>query len=248
MQRSHRSSRPAWGSVGTIGLLGALALGVAVAPAAVAGASGPSASEKAQAKAAFIVHSDLPKGWTSTKNTNSGGGIGTGDPAADQQLASCLGVPVSLIQANPPQITGPEFNSPGNQTYNVADAVQVFPSRKEASSTLAALAGPKVSSCFQAIASGPLKAKIASGAPPGMTFGTVTVTALPARSLPAHSAGITAAIPVTQKGVSLTVYTTQVMTVKGQLASELQFLGGGEQFPTALQKHLVALAASRLKG
>ncbi len=247
MRGSHRGPDRASVFVRAGGLLaiGALAMIVAVP---TAGAAGISASQRAQAKQSFLVKSDLPHGWKSTKNTVSGSsaGLGSGVASVDQQMASCTGLPLSLVQENPPNVLGPEFDSPGTQAYSVGQQVVVFRSAAAAKSFLSAVANAKLSGCMQTVAQGPLSSKLLGSIPKGVTIGTMTVTVPPAASLPAHAAGITIEFPLTEQGVTLKVTATEVLAVKGSLAQELTFDGAGEPFPAAVEKHLVSVANSRL--
>src|ERR1700734_1726243 len=81
----------------------------------------------AQARKDLLVLSDMPAGWTSTKNPNANDNSSLGN----KQLAHCIGVSSSLIAENPPSVYSPQFqNSDG--TLTVADSVAVFPSAKNA--------------------------------------------------------------------------------------------------------------------
>lgn len=253
MVRLHEARRGAsflvrGGGVLTIGALAvAMAMAITV-PAPAAGAAGITPSERAQATQAFLVKSDLPSGWKSAKNTISGNtaGLGSGNASVDQQLASCTGVPLSLIQENPPNVLGPEFDSPGNGGSSVGQQVVVFRSAAAAKTFKAAVANAKLSTCMQSLAQGPLSSKLLGGIPSGVKIGTMTVSTPPASSLPAHAAGITIAFPLTEQGVTVQVTATEVLAVKGNLAQELAFDGAGTPFPAGLEKHLVSVAASRL--
>ena len=247
MRRSHEGPRLASVLVRAGGLLaiGALTVSVAVPGA---GAAGVSASQRTQAKQSFLVKSDLPNGWKSIKNTisNSGTGLSTGDSSGNQQLASCLGVPLSLIKENPPSVIGPEFTSPNNGLYSVAEEGLVFRSTTAAKSFLSAVASAKLTGCMQSLAQGPLKSKLLGPIPNGVTFGAMTVSAPPAGSLPANTAGITIEVPLTDQGATANVTATQVIAIKGTRGQEYTFVGAGTPFPSGLENHLVSVSFSRL--
>ena len=245
--KSHKPPRPASVVARATGLLAVGVLVISVASTA-AGAAGISSSEKAQAKQSFLVKSDLPSGWKSIKNTvsNSGTGLSTGDSSGNQQLASCIGVPLSLIQETPPSVLGPEFSSPGNGLDSVAQEAIFFRSASSAKSFRSAIANAKLSSCMQTLAQGPLKSKLLGPIPSGVTLGALTVSAPPAGSLPANTAGITIEVPLTEQGATAMVTATQVIAIKGNLGQEYTFVGAGEPFPAALEKHLVSVSSARL--
>ena len=92
----------------------------------VAGAGASTASSKAQAKKLLLVLSDMPKGWKTEKG--SGGGGSSNFPGATQ-LASCIGVPASLITSNPPEVDSPYYENKSG-SLEVQDSVSVFPSAK----------------------------------------------------------------------------------------------------------------------
>jgi hypothetical protein len=87
--------------VGSGLLMGTLGVG------AGAGASSTS-SAKAQARTHLLVLSDMPKGWRKEKGSSNSGS--SNFPGASQ-LASCIGVPSSLITSNPPSADSPYFQN-----------------------------------------------------------------------------------------------------------------------------------------
>jgi hypothetical protein len=64
------------------------------------------ASDRAQAKKLLLVLSDMPQGWHTEKGS---GGSGSGNLPGASQLAACIGVPVSLLTAHPPEADGPYY-------------------------------------------------------------------------------------------------------------------------------------------
>ena len=131
-------------SLAGVTLLGTLATG--------AGASAGTGASLAQARKDLLTLSDMPAGWTSTKNPNTGD-----NTVGDTQLAHCVGVATALITENPPSVNSRQFqNSEGSLT--VADNVTVFPSAKNAAAEDAIGGNPKLAHCMTALATGPLKA------------------------------------------------------------------------------------------
>src|ERR1700733_5194790 len=74
----------------------------------VAGAGASTSSSKAQAKKMLLVLSDMPKGWKKEKGS---GGSGSNNFPGATQLASCIGVPASLITSNPPEVDSPYYEN-----------------------------------------------------------------------------------------------------------------------------------------
>ena len=233
--QSARRRRPLVGLVGLVaaGTLGLAMLGSLSTPAA---ARSP---DLAQAKA-LLVLSDMPAGWTSTKNTNT-----NNSTLGDAQLATCIGVPESLVSENPPSVNSREFQ--GDQgTMLVADNVTVFPSAKNAATEYALGQNPKTAGCMTQLASGPLKTKLFGKTPKGTTFGSPLVSAVAPGAFGAGVAGYALSVPITTHGVTVNVTITQLVTVKGRLGHQVTFTAIGSPFSIPLQQHIMAVAAGRL--
>jgi hypothetical protein len=231
-----RGPRPA-AAIMTVVLTSALVVG---AQFAWAGAS--PASDRAQAKKALLVPADLPKGWHQEKGS---GGNSSGNFPGAPQMASCIGVPANLFASNPPEADGPYFENKDG-SLEVQDSVSVFSSATRARAELAAMANAKTPGCMATIMNGAFKAKIASSAGKGAKLGTITVT----RANPAHfgsgTTGLVMAIPFTQKGVSLTITSTAVYSIKGKFGQEIDFNSYGTAFPASISRALTAAATSHL--
>jgi hypothetical protein len=199
------------------------------------------AASLAQARKDLLVLSDMPAGWTSTKNPNANNNSSLGN----KQLAHCIGVSSSLIAENPPSVYSPQFqNSDG--TLTVADSVAVFPSTKNATAEYAVGSNPKFPSCLTALASGPLKAKLFGKLPKGTTIGTPLVSAVAATALAPGVAGYSLSVPVTAQGVTLNVTVTQLVTIKGRLGHQVTFTSAGTPFSLAVEQQIMKVAAARL--
>jgi hypothetical protein len=122
-----------------------LILGLNVWTSGVAGAS--HAAKVAQAKKGLLVLSDLPEGWTSS-NASSGNGEFPGW----KQLATCIGVPVSEVNDNPPSAAR-DFNSPEGY-FSVNDEVDDHVCAKEARESFASLSNPKTPGCLTTLLNG----------------------------------------------------------------------------------------------
>jgi hypothetical protein len=219
------------------GLLGLTLLG---SVAAEAGASSSGSASLSQARKDLLVLSDMPAGWTTTKNPNTGN-----NTVGASQLARCVGVPTSLISENPPSVSSPQFQNTGG-TLSVADNVTVFPSAKNAATEAAIGGNPKLSHCMSALASGPLKTKVFGNTPKGTTLGTPLVSPAAPAAFGPEVVGYSMSVPITSDKVTLNVTVTQLIVVKGRLGHQVTFTSVGAPFSTALQKQIMAVATRQL--
>jgi hypothetical protein len=204
----------------------------------VAGAH--SASALSQAKKELLVLSDMPKGWKSTKSSNDNSSF----PGA-AQLASCLGVPTSVITDNPPSANSPEFDSK-NQLQSVDDSVSVYPSAKAARADFASLANSNTPSCLTTVLNGTAKSALVAQFGPKASVGNITVSRFPATALAPHNANFVAFMPVTTQGVTLNVELIVVDFVRATVEQTVTMTSVQNPFPTSLAKHLSTVASGRL--
>ena len=222
------------------GLLGVTLLVSPTSPAGASSGSGSGHDSLTQARKDLLVLSDMPAGWTSTKNPNN-----NNSNVGDTQLARCIGVSTSLIAENPPSVNSRQFQDKQG-TLIVTDNVTVFPSAKNAAAEYAIGANAKTPGCMTALASGPLKAKLFGKTPKGTTFGTPLVSAVDPTAFGTGVSGFSMSVPVTAQGVTVNVTATQLETVKGRLGNQVTFTAIGAPFSIALQKQIMAVAAGRL--
>jgi hypothetical protein len=218
-----------------VALVGA-ALGLALSlGAGSAGASGPSKA-LAQAKTHLLKLSDMPKAWTSQPSSNSG----SNDFPGKSQLAPCIGVPLSVINLNPPKVSSPDFGNKAS-TYAVSENIKVFSSTKVAKTAYAAVTSPKTPGCYAQVLNGPAKSTLLGAFPSGATLSTITV-------VPATGSlhGYTAAFTVTAQGQTVHLVLTTLFALKGTEGMQLEFTGYGSTFPSSLAKHLSSVAVGRL--
>jgi hypothetical protein len=212
------------------------------APAgANSGTGGPTAAQRALAKKALLVLSDLPKGWT---RSSSGGGGGGSFPGASQ-LAKCLGVPTSIITGSAPSENSPLFTSP-SQNVSVSDSVSIDPSAAYAKEDFNALANPKSPRCLTAALNGPARSELENGAPQGVTLGSVQVTRIAAADLGPHTANFAAFFPVTSQGTVINAEILVVDFAKGNLEQTVTFTAFDGTVPQSISHHLTTLADGRL--
>jgi hypothetical protein len=213
-----------------LGLLGGLGL---------AGAS--TASTVTQAKKSLLKQSDMPKGWTSAKDT---GNSNSSFPGA-AQLAACLGVPVSVVNSHPPTAFSPNFSSK-NQEYSVQDNVSIYHTAKEAAADFATLSSRKAPPCLTADLNGTGKHAFDAGFGAGATVGTAQVSRSPAADFAPHTTNITMYLPVTDGETTLNVQLTIVDYVRGNKEQTVSLTSIDAQFPVSLSKRLTRTAVGRV--
>jgi hypothetical protein len=212
-----------------------------------AGASAAS-SREAQAKKALLVRADFPKGWSTAKGDHgSTSSSGSSAFPGDTQLATCLGVPLSLVDGNAPSASSPEFNL-NAKNISVDDTVSIFASAKEAQAMFGTLDNPKVVGCLSANMQGPGKSAFvaSAGLPKDETVGTITVTKPAAGTLAPDAAAFTLTIPIISQGVSVPVMSTIALFIKGNAVQTLTFTSLEAAFPRSLSNHLTEVAVGRL--
>jgi hypothetical protein len=208
----------------------------------VAGAGASATSSKAQAKKLLLVLSDMPKGWKKEKGS---GGSGSSNFPGATQLASCIGVPASLITSNPPEVDSPYYENKGG-SLEVQDSVSVFPSAKAATADFNALANAKTPGCMGTLMNGAFKAQILASAGKGATVGTITVTRADPAGFAGGSTGLVMTLPISEQGVSLNAVITAVYYIKGKYGQEIDFNSYGPAFPASLANSMTATALHRL--
>jgi hypothetical protein len=227
-------------ATGALLTLTALTMTALVWPATGAGAAANQSPTLAQARKDLLVLSDMPSGWTSTKNPNT-----TNNNVGNAQLARCTGISRSLISENPPSVYSRQFqNSQG--TLTVADNVAVFPSAKNAAAEFAIGDNAKFPRCLTSVASGPLKGKLFGKLPKGTTLGTPLVSPVAASAFGPDVDGYSLSVPVTSQGETLNLTVTELVTVKGRLGHQVTFTSAGTPFSLALEQQIMKVAAGRL--
>lgn len=226
----------------SLAVVGVLALAGTATTAGAAGSSTTKA-EVARAKKDLIVLKDLPKGWKSSPSSNSNSTF----PGA-AQLAACIGVPAGIINDNPPSANSPDFAS-ANQLMTVDDSIAVSPSVKAARADYDSLTNARTPSCLTTVLNGPAKATLTASFGTGATIGTIDVTRSPSSDFAGHGANFTAFLPVTVQTAGQTeTLNVQLTVVDYRLGTENETLTLSSiqsPFPTALAKHLTAVAVHR---
>ena len=192
------------------------------------------------AKDGLLVLSDMPRGWTSTKSSN-----GDSSFSGATQLASCIGVPASVITDSPPGASSPDFSSK-NQQLMVYDNVSIYPSAKAAQADFSSLASPKTPRCLTAALNGPAKSALETSVGSGTSIGTVVVTRTPAADYAPDSANFTMFLPVTANGSTINLEITVVDFVRGRDEQTVTLTSFDTPFPRSLALHLTYVAVGRL--
>ncbi len=231
------------GALAGLGALAGTMGGLIIGVTGVGPAGGSQSSAQAQAKRALLVRSDFPSGWSSQGKVTTSNGARNSFPGASQ-LASCLGVSESLIQAKTPSADSPTFGTK-NGAQTVTDSVSVFPSAHFASQESAAISSTKVPGCMTSVLAGPAHQAIVNSIGSGATIGTIAVTAVPSSDLAAHASGFTMSFPVTSGEVTLQASISIVSMVRGKTGSQLTFESVGTPVTPSLMRHLVSVAYQR---
>jgi len=236
--RRWRCPGASWSRILTVILVSGIAVG-----ALSAGSALPAAAHgalPAKAKKALLVLSDFPKGWTSAKSDNNNSSF----PGA-AQLASCIGIPASTVNDNPPTVYSPTFSSK-NSVESVQDNVSVYASAKAARADYESIANSKTPACLTTVLNGAAKKALQSGFGSGGTIGNVLVSRTPAGDYAPHTANFTAFIPFTSKGETLNLELTVVDYVKGTYEQTVTLTSIEDPFPTSLARHVTGVADGRI--
>jgi hypothetical protein len=216
-------------------------LGCALLNGVASASKAHSAATLAKAKKSLLVLSDMPKGWMSSKSSNNNS---TTPDAA--QLASCLGVPLTEVNDNPPTVYSPTFNSKDDLEI-VDDSVEVFPTAQAARADLASVSSPKAPACLTTNFNTPAaRSELEKSFGSGANMGTAVVTRTPASDYGPHTVNITTYVPITVGGKTLNLESAEVGFVRGDEEQMVEFDSIQSSFPAALSRRLMTLADDRL--
>jgi hypothetical protein len=231
-----------WGAVARSVPAAALAVGLAFSllTGTAGAASSPGKSALSTARKALLVLSDMPKGWMSSSSSG-----GNSSFPGEAQLATCIGVPKSVITSNPPSATSPDFNSK-DDLLMVGDSVAVYRHAKLAAAEHAALGNAKTPGCMTTIFNGAAKASIEKSFGSGTTLGAVVVARTPTADYAPGTINLTLYFPIISDGVTVNVQITEVDYVRGNEEGQVTFTAFNSTFPASLSRSLMALADKRL--
>jgi hypothetical protein len=224
--------------------VGTLAGGLVVVLLASTADGAPSAqtrAELAQAKKSLLVLSDMPKTWTASKSSSNS------SPTPDAaELASCLGVPLKVVNDTPPTVSSNAFNSK-EDLESVQDSIEVFPTAKAAQADLAVAGSPKAPKCFtEAFNSNEARSQLASAFGGNAAIGKLDVTRTPTSDYGPGTVNITIYFPVTTNGVAINLEFAEVGFVKGNEEQQMILTSVQQPFSKSLSRRLTTLAAGRL--
>lgn len=244
ISRRRPLSKPATRST-AIARVALASLGLITAPAMVfagpATASTTGHATLATARKALFVLSDFPTSWTSSKSTNSKSPM----PGA-AQIASCIGVPRSVIVGHAPNVISPEFDAP-NHLLIAGDTVTIYPSAQAATTEYSSLANPKTPGCLSRVMNGSARAEVLRSLGTTNLVGPIRVTRAPSRYFAPGGANFTMTLSLKEKGVQLNVRFTVVDYVKGNEEQTVDLMSIETGFPTALAMQLTQDAKRRLQ-
>lgn len=195
----------------------------------------------ATAATKVLVKSDFPKSWTSTKSSNNNSSI----PGA-AQLATCIGVPASVVTSNPPTAYSPEFDS-SNQLQSVDDSVSIYSSTTDANADFNSLANPKTPSCLTSVLNGPAKASLEKELGSVSLVGKIAVTRAPATDFAPRGTNFKMSMRLKSHGVQVDVEMTIVDYVKANVEQTLTLISVVTGFPATLAKQLTTDAVSLIQ-
>jgi len=219
-----------------------IALTIGLSPLArSAGASSRSAAV-AEARKILIVKSDFPAGWSESPSDNSSSNLG------NAQVAACLGVPVSVVNYNPPSAYSPDFND-GHTGAEVSDDTSVFPNEKTVREQYTVFSSARTPVCFAAVMNTPpLKRAFEKEIGSGAIVGTVSAKWLAKPSVGDGATALQLGFPFTVSGQSYFASLTYVTMVSKLKTAQLTFTTvGSTPISSSLETHLESVTAQRLR-
>jgi hypothetical protein len=195
----------------------------------------------ARARKVLIVKSDFPAGWTTSASDNSN------DTPGNAQVAACLGVPVSVVNYDPPSAYSPNFNYASTDA-SVNDDVSVFPNEKTLTEQYSLFSSARTPACFAYAFNTPsvktaLEKQIGSGA----VFGTATAKWLPKPNIGDQVSVLQLRVPFTTHAKSFVITLTMVTMVSKLVTAQLTFTTLDDlAVPATLVSHLESVTAQRL--
>jgi hypothetical protein len=226
----------------TIGLMGVTALVGLGANTLVAMPAGAAKTSLSAYHKDLLKLSDMPKHWTSSGSisTETGGQFPGG-----AQLASCIGVPLSVIDNSTPTLESQQFSTKNDQ-YVVQDNVTVNKTTAGAKADYDSDANPKTPSCMSQDFNGTGKSSLDSEFGKGASVGTVQAQRLPASDFPKGTTNVEINFPLTISGSTLNVELIFTDFERGKLEQSVNFTGIASPFPTSLIKMITATANGRI--
>ena len=193
------------------------------------------------ANSLLLVKSDFPKSWTSSASPNNNSSL-----PGEAQLASCIGVPRSVLMSNPPSASSPEFDSP-DHLLSVDDSVAIYPSSQGATADFNLLANVKTPACLASVWNGPAKATIEKEFGSVSIVGAIKVTRVASKYFAPGGANITMQMRLKSQGVQLNLDLTMVDYVKANKEQMVTLISVVQGFPAAFARQLTTEAVHLIR-
>jgi hypothetical protein len=189
---------------------------------------------KAMLKTMLLAAADFPKGWSDTPTAPQ-----AGEAQTRAAFAQCAGVPNSSSDQLA-EVQGDEFTE---AQFTISSVAFSFASTTSVNSDVAAVIGPKATSCFKDLVS----SQVANQVPAGGTIGDIAVTVTPVggatRGLVAR---IAAHITVTVAGQPITAYLDVAFLAGSHVEAQATFEGIGAPVDAVLEARLIQTMTSRV--
>jgi hypothetical protein len=199
--------------------------------------SSGTAPNKATLAGYVLKASDLPAGWKGTPSSSDN----STDPT-QVKLEQCLGVANHDAQ----QVATVDSDDFANADATISSSAKSYRTADVVTTDKNALLSGKAESCFRQV----LPDALASSLPAGAKVGTIELHLTPRAATDPENlvATISASIPVTVSGQSITAYVSTAYIVGPQVEAQVDFENVGAPVPAGLQAQLVKTVADRVAG
>ena len=178
--------------------------------------------------------SDFPAGWTSAPHSEQK------TEEADAKLNECLHIPGTKLIPNAANADSEDFTSPDQA--EVQNSVSVTQSAANVTSAHDLLASPGTPPCLTTYFNTVLKTASLRDA----KFGTASVNPLSSEKLGDRTVALRATIPVTSKGIEVSVYADVWVAQKGRVAVILEGIDEFSPFPTDTATQLIQKVLAKI--
>jgi hypothetical protein len=208
----------------------------------------PTSAAKAAASAALLTISDLPQGWSTSKQDDSD------DSDTDKfatELSDCLHAPPGVLgdkdTADSVHEDSPDFDSPDGDT-TISETVSVSRS-SHADQVFALLRQPNATDCLTTAMTEVVKQMIADSKDADLhkaTIGDVQVGQLNAGHYGDDTVALRITVPLEVSGLSVSVYDDEVYIRHSNAVANLSFEGTGTPVDTEIASKFAKLATQKL--
>jgi hypothetical protein len=214
-------------------------------PATTVKSSQNIAADQTAAQAASLKLSDFPSGWTSQPQSNNTPGQGV-----KNQLAQCLGVSPSQLTQAPAEYDSPDFSDSNNNT--ATSDVDYRATAAEQRTAFALFSSPKTPGCLttavQAVINDAIKhpTNPSDTLPSDAKLGAATVSPMSFPQFGDSSVAYQVKVPVSYKGLDITVYLDDIFSIKGRAGVDMTFEAVLQPFASDQEQHYTSLVVGRL--